>query len=389
MQLHTIDTRARVVRSDGKRTAFIVIRSLGIGGAQAKVADVCLHLAESDQLAYLGLYVILDRARPTDPIEAVHFDSVGGTPTTILSKPQQRLGPLGLPFLAYLWWKALTLRPAVILAFLRGSGIASVLVRYALWWRDIRVYISNDTLPSRDLMAQVPNRLVRWFLGKLMRACYSRADAVLAPSEAARSDLVHSVGVPAHKVLVNRNWVRCYPAQGDTPTLFDLIYVGRVDPVKNLASLVRIIHQVREALPTLRACVVGGGDDMDNVSRLAEQYGLRSTMAFPGFRRDVGEYLAASRVFCLTSHYEGLPISALEAMAHGLPVITTTYPGAEELVQDGVTGYICGSEEEYVGRAVQLLTAEEERKEMGEQARLFVRASHGEQRLKEFVRLLL
>jgi glycosyltransferase involved in cell wall biosynthesis len=319
----------------------------------------------------------------------VFFDRVSGSPATILCKPQQKLGPLGLPFLAYLWWKVLTQRPAVILAFLRGPGIASVLVRYMLWWRDIRVYISNDTLPSRGLVAQVRNRPVRWLLGNLMRACYSRADAVIAPSEAARSDLLESFGVPEDKALVNRNWVRRPPVGRNTETLFDLIYVGRVDPVKNLASFVRIIRQVRESLPAVRACVVGGGDDLDNVSRLAEQHGLGSTIAFPGFRRDAGEYLAASRVFCLTSSYEGLPISALEAMAHGLPVITTTYPGAEELVRDGVTGYVCGSEEEFAARAVQLLTAEEERVEMGERARLFVRASHGEERLHEFVRFLL
>jgi glycosyltransferase involved in cell wall biosynthesis len=238
-------------------------------------------------------------------------------------------------------------------------------------------------------VAQVPNRLTRWLVGNLMRFCYSRADAILAPSEAARSDLAQSFGVPAHRVIVNRNWVRCKPTVGNTAKLFDLIYVGRVDPVKNLTLLVKIIGQVRGVLPTLRACVVGGGDDLDNVSRLAEQCGLDSTIAFPGFRRDVGEYLAASRVFCLTSHYEGLSIAALEAMAQGLPVITTAYPGAEELVQDGLTGYICATEEEYVARAVRLLTSEEQRREMGERARLSVTASHGAQSLNEFVRLLL
>jgi glycosyltransferase involved in cell wall biosynthesis len=379
---------AGLVSSSDRRPVFLISRALGVGGAERKLADVCLHLAESAEQADLRVYVILDQARPADPNEAVLFDSVTASPAIILCKPQQRLGPFGLPFLAYVWWKALTLRPAVILAFLRGPGIVSVLVRRLLWWRDIRVHISNDTLPSLGLRAQVPNRLTRWLLANLMRICYSRADTVLAPSEAAECDLVQNVGVPRQRVIVNPNWVRCCPAVRNTQPLFDLIYVGRVDRVKNLAALARIVHQVREVIPTVRACIVGGGDDMHNVSRVAEQYGLGSTITFTGFLRDVGAYLAASRVFCLTSFYEGLPIAALEAMAHGLPVITTTYPGAEELVEDGVTGHICNGEEEYVERAVQLLTREDLRKEMGEQARMHVWESHGEQNLQEFVTLL-
>jgi glycosyltransferase involved in cell wall biosynthesis len=372
-----------------KRSIFLASRGLGIGGAERKLADVCLHLADSGQLAELTVYVILDRGRPANAHEAVLFDSVRGSSVTVLCKQQRRLGPLGLPFWAYLWWEALRLRPEVILAFLRGPGIASVLVRYALWWRTMRVYVSNDTLPSSGLRAEVPNRLTRWLLGKLMRACYWRADALVAPSEAAKSDLVQGFGVPPQKVRVNRNWVLGQRTEGKGPKLFDLIYVGRVDRVKNLTSLVRIVRQVREALPTVRACVVGSGDNLEEVSALAERYGLGSTITFPGFRSDVSGYLAASKVFCLTSHHEGLPIAALEAMAHGLPVVTTEYPGVEELVQDGVTGFVCHSEEEYVARALQLLTRKEQRKEMGQRARLHVRAAHGEQNLKEFVSLVL
>jgi glycosyltransferase involved in cell wall biosynthesis len=377
------------VASSGARTAFIVTRSLGVGGVERKIADVCAHLSESRESTDLGLYVILDEPRPVDSNEAVFFDRVSASSAVVLRKPQQRLGPVAVPFLAFLSTKALTLQPTVILAFLRGPGLVSVLTRHLLWWRPLRVYISTDTVPSQALLAQVPNPVKRWLIRQLMRVCYPCADAILAPTEAARSDLVRIFGVPPTKIVVNRNWVRHHPADRSVDTLFDIICVGRVARAKNLTSLVRIIRQVRDVMHTLRACIVGGGEDADEVSRLSHEFGLDATIEFAGYRRDVSKYLQASRLFCLTSRYEGLPIAALEAMAHGLPVITTSYPGAEELVQDGVTGYICGSEEEYVARAVQLLSHEEQRKEMGDRARLFVQTFHGEESLKEFARLLL
>ena len=94
-------------------------------------------------------------------------------------------------------------------------------------------------------------------------------------------------------------------------------------------------------------------------------------------------------MFCLTSLYEGLPVAALEAMAHGLPVITTAYSGAEELVQNRKTGYICTDKQEYVACIIRLLCDDKQRTKVGRQARAYVRKHHGEENLKRFVGLLI
>ena len=59
-----------------------------------------------------------------------------------------------------------------------------------------------------------------------------------------------------------------------------------------------------------------------------------------GYRHDVGRVLAAADVFCLPSHFEGLPMSVIEAMMTGLPVVATDTRGPREQVVDGVTGYL-------------------------------------------------
>ncbi len=373
--------------SGGGQVAFIVCRRLGIGGAERKIADICRYMSENSEFSDLAVYVVLDEGRPADPGESVLFDIVDGSPATILCKPQQKLGSFGLPLLLHLLWRVWTLRPAVIVAFLRGPAIISVMVRYLLWWRDIQVVISNDTIASRSLAHQVSGPFARWVIGSLVRICYPKAAVVIAPSETARHDLIDCFSVPETRILVNRNWVRPSRTPGNTRALFDLLYVGRVDRVKNLTFLVQILAKVRQVLPAVRACIVGSGDHMEDVSRLAEELGLGSAVALPGFQRDVHRYLAASKLFCLTSQYEGLPIAALEAMAHSLPVITTAYRGAEELVRDGETGHICASRQDYVASVVQLLTSEEQRLEMGKRAREYVRAHHGDDNLREFVRL--
>ena len=266
----------------------------------------------------------------------------------------------------------------------------SLLLKHLFWWRKIRLVAGSDTLVSYAIRAYVPNRLERHLVSGLVALLYPRSDIVIVPSDTAKRDLVQNFCVSEQKISVNKNWVFAPTCRkGDTPARYDLIYVGRFDRVKNLSLFVEIIAQVRQTLPTVSVCMVGGGIDMDTVSDLAQEYGLRSTISFVGIQRDVSHYLSRSKVFCLTSRYEGLPIAALEAMAHGLPVITTRYPGADELVQEGKTGYICANSSEYAATITRLLRDENLRARMGEYAREFVRTQHGEKNLEKYVRLFM
>ena len=170
---------------------------------------------------------------------------------------------------------------------------------------------------------------------------------------------------------------------------FDLIYVGRLAPVKNLSLLVEILRDLREIRPSARAVIVGGGPGLADLERQRARLGLANHLVLPGWQQDVTPWLRASQLFCLTSHHEGLPIAALEAMSLGLPVISTRYPGAEELVQDGETGFLCRNGNEFVDRVVLCLTRDSLRSEIGQRARAWVAAQHGPDDLRRFVRLIV
>ncbi len=118
---------------------------------------------------------------------------------------------------------------------------------------------------------------------------------------------------------------------------FQIIMVARLAPQKDHCLLL-------EALATLprswECSFVGDGPDQAKVEAKARDLRLQESVRFLGDRDDVPELLAQSHLFVLCTNYEGLPISILEAMRAGLPVIASAVGGCDELVADGITGLL-------------------------------------------------
>ena len=126
----------------------------------------------------------------------------------------------------------------------------------------------------------------------------------------------------------------------------DVIFAGRLIREKNVDVLLRALVPVREEVPDLRALIIGDGPERPALEALAHDLGLAGAVTFTGFLPDYDAVIAAmkaSRVFALPSTREGFGIAALEAMACGLPVVTTDHPGnaAGDLVVEGVNGFCC------------------------------------------------
>jgi len=374
--------------SDSGRPAgsiVLISQDLELGGAQRKIADLAAELA-ADPGTFAGtVYLLLGSGPPRDPAARSFFDVVAKSPVRILMRSSGSPVPFGL----FCLWHVLLLRPTRVVAFLRGPGIVAVLLKRVLWWRQLEVGISDDSYASLALTEQVRNPVSLRVLSWIMGLCYRRADWIVAPSAAAGHDLARSFGVSSARIIVNRNWVQRRAPDPNAPDRFDLVFVGRLEPVKNLTLFVEVVRGVRELIPELRAVIVGEGSELDRLRDLRDGYGLRDALTFAGSRANVDDYLAASRIFCLTSHHEGLPLAALEAMAHGLPVICTPYAGADELVRDGVTGFLCRGTDDYVERVLQLLRNGDERVEMGRRARELVNDHHGPENRRRLVQLVV
>lgn len=129
------------------------------------------------------------------------------------------------------------------------------------------------------------------------------------------------------------------PVAGDG--LYPLVLIiARLVPQKGLSFLLEAATQVIATRPDVRFAVVGLGPLLDDLQAQAANFGLSDSLVFTGARDDVPDLLAACDLFALSSLWEGLPISLLEAMSSGCPVVATNVGGVGAVVQDGVTGLI-------------------------------------------------
>jgi glycosyltransferase involved in cell wall biosynthesis len=384
-------------------TTVLITHDLGAGGVQRKIADVARYLMTGGMSDESTIHLLLEEGPPSEASERALFDVVAASTIRIRCRARPNAS-FAVPFPLFCFWHVLRLRPDRIIGLLRGPGILAVMLRRLFWWRAIRVGISDDSFPSGSIAEQTRGATHAALLAWLVRVGYGHADWVAAPSEAARTDLIEAFSVPADRVIVSRNWVSAAVPAGDpvsetrASTMvaagmpnggFDMIYVGRLAPVKNLALFVEVVRGVRELYPAVRAAIVGGGPQLADLERQRARLALEDHLVLAGWQRDVTPWLAASRLFCLTSHHEGLPIAALEAMALGVPVIASRYPGVDEIVRDGETGFICGDRGELVERIVSCLTHEPLRQELGRRARELVRGRYGADNLGAFVELIV
>jgi glycosyltransferase involved in cell wall biosynthesis len=204
-----------------------------------------------------------------------------------------------------------------------------------------------------------PDRLVE---RRLLRAV-DAADIVVVMGTASRQGLLER-GVRA-AIHVNGGGIdlsRFEPAPPEARRDFDLIFVGRLAPIKRVDIFLEAVALVARVYPTARAAVVGDGALRGELEEWALRLGLGSTVLFAGRQEDVSGWLRRSRVLVLTSESEGLPLSAIEGMMCGLPVVAPAVGDLADLVEEGVSGHLVrGREPEAFARPMLELLGDGER----------------------------
>jgi glycosyltransferase involved in cell wall biosynthesis len=181
-----------------------------------------------------------------------------------------------------------------------------------------------------------------------------RFDHLIAVSYATKNEMV-AAGIPPERISVIHNaidtdvWSPCYATSalkeelGIGHTCPVIGYVGRIMPEKDLETWLRAAALVAQRFPEAQFVLVGEGRDgvtLGQLQRLALELGIAERVYFPGYRAQLLPVYGSFDLFVLSSRREGLPNSILEAMAVGLPVVTTDVAGTSELVLDGQTGFV-------------------------------------------------
>ena len=165
--------------------------------------------------------------------------------------------------------------------------------------------------------------------------------------------------------------------------------VASFTPAKALHLFLEAAATIAKEIPGVRFLMVGDGSLRPQLESQAESLGLRPALQMLGWRRDVPELVRTFDVFLLTSLWEGLPRSLVEAFLSGVPAVASHVDGIGEVVQEGRNGFLvpAGNAEAMAAAVIRLLKDESLRHALGEQARSSVDDFSAEKMLKDYSEL--
>lgn len=225
-------------------------------------------------------------------------------------------------------------------------------------------------------------------MGLLGRYSLSRPTALIANSTQAL-ETVKASGLAHKRLFFLRNAIDCdyfkpsytwsvSPGDKDIWVLF----VGHGHPYKQRQKrhdvFLRAFAHAKQSVPSLQARLVGPDMPAPNLVELASALGVQDSVDFLPAQSEMTPVYHSADIFVLTSDYEGTPNVILEAMACGLPVVSTSVGSASELVSDGQTGYLTPVQDvdAIAKRIVKLAENPALRRQMGKEARARVVAQH-------------
>lgn len=223
-------------------------------------------------------------------------------------------------------------------------------------------------------------------VGRLNRMLTPITDGFIAVAESHGTHLVDRERFPSDKVFVIPNGIDTerFAPLPDTGAVRRELGLGPTDPVvtlvaalrpeKNHELFIKVARRVVDRYSNARFLVVGDGPRRQPLEMLAGALGVEKNVLFLGSRSDVPRILGASDVFALTSHNEANPVSILEAMSVGRPVVATNVGSIHEVIRDGQNGFLVppGDAQQMASRIVALLDDPVRANAIGDAARATV-----------------
>ena len=194
------------------------------------------------------------------------------------------------------------------------TGVFRLLERVLARITDVLVAVSpevRDELVAFGIAPATKFRVIRLGI---------ELDERLSPDGAARAETRRVMGVADERFVVG--------------------WIGRMTAVKRTDVVLECFRRLRDEGVDAVLCMVGDGPDRHSVENLAGGLGIMRDSLFPGYQEDVGPFFAAFDVFVLPSGNEGTPVTAIEALASGCPVVATRVGGVPDVVTDGEDGFL-------------------------------------------------
>jgi len=273
------------------------------------------------------------------------------------------------------------------------SGLAARELKTA--WNVPVIQMFHTLGLMKQRVARQPGELEGDYRIKGEREVLEVADRIIAATPAELAQLQWLYQANTKKIVVIPPGVdlgHFYPIPADeakeyigvSPCDQVVLFVGRIEPLKGIDTLIEAIAIMAKKSITVCLSVIGGdptededilNSEMGRLQTLREKFGLKHLVAFLGKRSQdtLPYYYSAVEAVVVPSHYESFGMVALEAMACGTPVVASQVGGLAFLVQDGVTGFTVPVDDPQAlaERLISILSDRELRQRLGEQAASF------------------
>jgi glycosyltransferase involved in cell wall biosynthesis len=326
MTLHPSQTDAR------KRVA-IFLPSLAGGGAEKSM----LVLAEGLAMHGCALDLVLAQAK------GPHLAQVPAS-VRVVDLKASRVFFCIPALISYLRRE----RPDALLSALDYANIA------VLWARTLahaHTRVATNDQNTLSISTQQSRQWRQRIIPQLVRYFYPWADAIIGNSQGVADDLARITGLPCEQIRVIYNPVitaELYEKAKGRPDhpwleknqLPTLLAIGRLTAQKDFPTLLQAFARVRLGRPC-RLIILGEGPDRPRLEALVRDLQLHADVCLPGFVENPYAYLSRASAFILSSRWEGLPTVLIEALACGVPVISTDCPsGPREILANGKYGVL-------------------------------------------------
>jgi glycosyltransferase involved in cell wall biosynthesis len=335
------------------KIAYVVTRAEPVGGVQIHIRDLAVSLQAQGHAPTVltgGGGPFVDVLRAT------------GIPVVNLPHLTAPISPIrDLLALREIYSAVKDLRPDLIAVHSSKAGILGRLAGRSL---DIPALLTAHGWNFTPGIPPIPAMMYR----QIERAAGPLASRIITVSEFDRQLALEARLASDDRIVTVHNGIPDIPphrrAQPDR-TPVRLMMVARFERQKDHPTLLRALAQLQNHSWELD--LIGDGPLMGQMESLAASLGIHGRVRFLGQRMDVDQLLAGAQVSVLATNWEGFPLSILEAMRAGLPVLATSVAGIGEAVSDGETGYLVprGDLELLRERVERLLTDPQLRLQLG------------------------
>lgn len=180
-------------------------------------------------------------------------------------------------------------------------------------------------------------------------------DMVLGVSESIFNEYKYSHCIKNFKVISNPiDLSQIAPENEEKNEEYDIIFLGRLTEQKNPIRFLNIINKLKRKNPSIKVVMLGDGELKYDCEMYIKKNNLINNVYLKGFKKNRFDFINFSKIMCITSQWEGFGLMAIEALALGKPVLSTSVGGLVNIVDNNV-GKICKTDEDYINEIEKLL----------------------------------